>query len=594
MKIDKIMREIGNFLHNLALRKTRSVAITTVSVLVAVTGVIAFYSVNKSDAVNTVDTTSTDIQASNSNPVVAVVGEDNFLIAGNTVSNSSWPGEIISPSNLQIQPEREGTIVEWFVRVGTQIRVGQVIGKLSRPPQTFDVVMALSEKYGELLEARTDVVALRTYTAKRLSQLKQLRKDTKNSNNKKLDLLELKTPVNNKDLLSAIAAEKENARVVLLESLIKTFPIAYGQANIPTSPGLIFDIALRPTIGSQDSNVRAGFPTLIFNVLSDLDDINKVPEKSGMIYFDNAIKLANASTPDGTVLTAANIATFKMNLISSQMLFVGMLGKIKVMELESTDIRRTSIDTSAEIDALTSELKKDLAMAEGKTAAEEATYAAIRTASLGTYLIVAPKSGTVSSIMKRPGEFVGPGMPIAVVTAAGNDDILVRMRIPNNVQKPKVGESLSVSRPGFKTDIQQVRLVGVGISLDETGSYMADAVFTEATPWAIGASVRVLAPANQTVFIKSSSVFSDEKGIPAVWAVSEADRIFAKKVTLGRTLGNSLEVYTGLVNGDRYITNPTPNIRENMFLGDLQVVSPEEESSVPSDESDEHANMPGM
>lgn len=587
------MEKTRNFLHNLALGQPRSVAVSTALALIVVTLVTVSYSVNKSSAVNAIDDKSTDTRASNSNPVVAVVGENNFSITGNTVSNSSWPGEILSPSNLQIQPEREGTITEWFVRVGEQIRVGQVIGKLSRPPQTPDVVMALSEKYGELLEARTDVVALRAYTAKRMSQLKDLRKDTKNSNNEKRDLLELKTPVNNEDALSAIAAEKENARVALYESLVKIFPIMYGQANIPASPALIYDLTLRPTIGSQNSSLRSGFPAIVFNVLSDLDDINKVPEQSALIYFDNAIKLANASTTDGAVLTAANISSLKMGLILNQQLFVEVLGKIKMLELEIADIGRTSIDTSAEIDAMKAELKKDLAMAEGKVAAQEATYATVRTAVTGTYSIVAPKSGTISSIMKRPGEFVGPGMPMATVTAEGKDDTLVRMRIPNNVQKPKVGELLSVTRPGFKTDIQQVKLVGVGISLDETGSYMADAVFTEATPWAIGASVRVLAPANQVVFIKSSSFFLDEKGMPVVWAVSEAERIFAKKVTLGRTLGNSLEVYSGLVSGDRYITNPTPDIREDMFLGDLQVVSPEKNDSA-SDESDEHANMEGM
>lgn len=587
------MEKIRNFLHNLAWRQNRTAVVGATLVLVVIIGVAAFYSVNKSSAVNAIDGASPDARVSKSGPIVAVVGEDDFSVIGNTVSNGSWPGQIISSGNLQIQPEREGTITEWSVRVGEQVRVGQVLGKLSRPPQTPDVVMALSEKYGELLEARTDVVALRAYTTKRLSQLKELRKDTKKSNKEKRDLLELKTPVNNEDVLSSIAAEKENARVILYESLIKTFAIAYSQVNIPTSPELIFDIALKPTIGSQDSDLREGFPALIFDVLSDLDDINTIPEKSGMAYFDNGIKLANASTPDGTVLTAANISKFKMDLILNQQYFVEVLGKIKVMELEIADIGRTSIDTAAEIDAMSAELKKELAMAEGRVAAEEAAYTTMRTASLGNYSIVAPKSGIVSSIMKRPGEFVGPGIPIAVVTAAGNEDMLVRMRIPNNVLKPKVGELLSVTRPGFKTDIQQVKLVGVGISLDDTGSYMADAVFTKATPWAIGASVRVLAPTNQAVFIKSSSYFLDEEGMPAVWAVSEADRIFAKKLTLGRTLGNSLEVYTGLVNGDRYITNPTPDIRENMFLGDLQVVSPKEDDSA-SDESDGHANMEGM
>ena len=89
---------------------------------------------------------------------------------------------------------------------------------------------------------------------------------------------------------------------------------------------------------------------------------------------------------------------------------------------------------------------------------------------------------------------MGPGMPVATVTSDGDDQVIVRMRMPNNIQKPEVGEILSVIRPGFGTDVKKVRLVGIGSSLDD-GSYMADAVFLEKAKWSIGASVRVLAPA---------------------------------------------------------------------------------------------------
>ena len=50
---------------------------------------------------------------------------------------------------------------------------------------------------------------------------------------------------------------------------------------------------------------------------------------------------------------------------------------------------------------------------------------------------------------------MGPGMPVATVTSDGDDQVIVRMRMPNNIQKPEVGEILSVIRPGFGTDVKK-------------------------------------------------------------------------------------------------------------------------------------------
>ena len=181
------------------------------------------------------------------------------------------------------------------------------------------------------------------------------------------------------------------------------------------------------------------------------------------------------------------------------------------------------------------------------------------------------------------------------MTSKGNDRVLVRMSIPNNIQKPEVGGVLSIIRPGFGTDAQEARLIGIGSSLDD-GSYMADAVFTEETKWPIGASVRILAPISSSpVSIKHSSVFWSEGGIPTIWAISEADRIFAKQITVGRSLGALIEVYTGLKNGDRYIADTTLDIKEGMFLGDLVKTSAQQENdaSVPA-KSGKDKEMGGM
>jgi len=587
--------KLKNLIANIKLRQTCAIIIVIGLVFAVVaTGVSAFYLVNTSDSVNVVNDESTGNNISESDAMVAVVGAEDSSIIGNTKSNNSWSGEIISLNNLQVQPDREGTISQWYVHIGERVNVGQVIGKLSRPPQTPEMISMLSEKSQMLSESRTNVGALRAYTEKRISQLKQLRIDTEIANKQKIDLLGPNTTANENPLLSSIILKKKMAQVILRGSITKIFPVIYGQSNILLLESNNYFPQLSYGFGAFNSNLRNNFTSVLLGAWSDLKDTNTVPEKSGLLYFDTVIKLANSSIT-GETLSETSLESLKQMLIQDQSEFITVLGEIKSMELERVNTQRESIDTLAEIDAMITELEKELAMLEGEVKAKEIAYASVSNSITGGYSLVAPNRGVVSSVMKKPGEFVGPGMPVATVTAEGNDHMVVRMLIPNNIRRPEVGEMLSIIRPGFGADVQKVRLVGIGNSLDD-GSYMADAVFTKETQWPIGASVRVLEPvSSSSVSIKYSSIFWSEEGIPTIWAISEADRIFAKKITVGRSLGVLIEVYTGLKNGDRYITDTTLGIKEGMFLGDLLKTSAQKENntSIPA-EPGGHENMPGM
>jgi len=565
----KNMKEkLKNIIERLNMRRMWVTIVTTVIlVIVIATGTTAFSLVNRNTSILVANIESSIDHKADTSSIVSVVGADSYSIIGNTGTNNSWSGEIISLNNLQVQPDREGTISEWYVRIGERVGAGQVIGKLSRPPQTPEMVSMLSEKSQMASESRTTVEALRTYTEKRIAQLKQLRIDTEKSNKQKIDLLGSSTGASD-DLLSSIASKKKMAQVVLRGSITTSFPMIYGRLNIPPASSIEY-LQIKFLFGAQDTNLRNSFTNIIYKALADLKDANLVPEQSGTVYFDSAIKLANSSITDSNTLTETDLSSLKKMLVADQLEFVTILGEIKSMELEIVNTQRESIDTLAEIDSMIAELEKELAMSEGDVVAKETAYMTVKGSISGGYSIVAPNSGVVSSIMKKPGEFVGPGMPVATVNSEGNDNLIVRIRIPNNIQKPQVGEVLSIIRPGFSTDVEKAKLVGVGSSLDD-GSYMADAVFTTETKWSVGTSVRVLTPANSGVItIKYSSIFWKNEGIPNVWQISEAGRIFAKELTVGRTLGSLMEVYSGLKNGDRYISDPTLDIKEGMSIDDF-------------------------
>ncbi len=481
-----------------------------------------------------------------------------------TVENS-WPGEIVSLSNLPVQPGRDGTISGWFVRIGQYVAEGQVLGTLSRPPQTPEVVNMLSEKQEDLSRMRASVSAERTFTEKRIKQLQQLRMDTEHITTHKTGLLG-----GNDGTLSAVAAKKEMARAVLRGSIVKTFPIMFTQPNIPAS-GAFSTVSLKPTIGALNSDLRNNVPAAFSKAWAELALANTVPEQSGLFYFESALKLANASVLDGAQFSEKDLNSLKDTLVAEQSAFVSALGAVKDTELESLHVGKESVEKLSEIDKELAELQKMLAISEGEITAKESAYGAVAASTNGGYSIVAPKSGTVSAIMKKPGDFVSPGMPVATVTG-GRNEMLVRMRLPNNIQKPSKllgGEILSVIRPGFANDVKKARLVGVGSSLDETGSYMADAIFTEAVDWPAGASVRVIVPLNSSaIAIKSSAVLFGEGGKPFVWGVTESGRVFKKSITVGRIVGENTEVYEGLKNGDRYLAVPTSDIREDMLINE--------------------------
>ncbi|MFZ2152342.1 MAG: hypothetical protein WAV09_04530, partial [Minisyncoccia bacterium] len=102
-----------------------------------------------------------------------------------------------------------------------------------------------------------------------------------------------------------------------------------------------------------------------------------------------------------------------------------------------------------------------------------------------------------------------------------------------------------------------------------------------------------------TPSIKSSSIFWSEDGIPHIWAVSDAGRIFAKKITIGRTLGGSIEINSGIEIGEKYITDGSLDISENMFIDELikkmeLVESSENKSSTPKKSGHDHSEMLGM
>lgn len=493
---------------------------------------------------------------------VATVGGE--MAASAESVGSSWPGKIVSFGNIPVQPEREGNLVEWRVKIGQWVNEGQVLGKLSAPPRAPELVAMLAEKAEMLARTKAQAETTEVFTGKTTAQLKTLLASYEKTDSTAKD----------KD---AVTLQKQNLRVFIEQTLFKHGSMVGGV----TDPYYFRN--LNKQYGQSDQSNQNAYELAFRKLAAALREPETFPFELAREYFVVAVRLAN------TTIGSSEIADIRMTMRDDQEKFLTMLSEITMKSVEYDTMRR-------EIQEKIADNERMLAMAQAEVKAAEAAYNTVERSINGSLLIVAPRSGTISTIMKNVGEFVGPGMPVASINAGNTSERFVRFSIPSNIKLPKIGESLSVVRPGFSQDIQKIKLSGIGTSLDVTGMYMADATFLKPVDWPVDASVRVIAPqSGSEPIIPFSSVWWGAEGAPYVWGVSEAGRVFAKKIIIGRTLGTSVEVYEGLKNGDRYIVSPTTDIREDMLVDDVvkTTVSKDGATAMPV-KSNEHAGHEGM
>lgn len=495
---------------------------------------------------------------------VATVGAE--IATGIESPGSSWSGEIVSLGNIPIQPQREGTIVEWRVKIGQWVNKGQTLGKLSPPPATPELISMLADKAELLARARAQATTTEIFTEKTIEQLKTL----SSSFEKEASGVQIK---------NAVSAQKQNVRVFIDQILSKHGSVV---SNATTPSSFRFG-SLNRQYGQLDQSNQNAYELAFMRLAKELNDADTFPFDSTQEYLAVAVRLAN------TTQESSEITDIRTMMREDQEKFLTMLTEITTTEIEYKTMRR-------EINEKIADNERLRAMSRAEVKAAEASYATIEQSINGGLFIPAPRSGVISTITKKVGEFVGPGMPIASLNTGNTSERFVRFSIPNNVKLPKIGATLSVVRPGFSQDIQNVKVFGIGTSLDTTGAYMADATFLTPVDWPVNASVRVIAPqSSRDPIIEISSVWWSEEGAPHVWGVSEGGRIFAKKIIIGRTLGASIEVYEGLKNGDRYIVSPTTDIYEGVLLDDTikDPISKDGAATLPA-KSGGHENMPGM
>lgn len=490
---------------------------------------------------------------------------------------ASWPGEIISPNDADVQPPREGTIVSWNVTIGEYVNAGEVLGRLSAAPLTPELATTLAERAAEVAQSKSKLTSTQNFVGQSKTQLTTF--TTNDTAQRAIDEAKL-----------AAMAAGETAKSVLRQSVVQEFSEFSGNNRDPlSSKDAALLTALPPWFGVTNSSLRDKYLMATVKVVSALEK-DPVPQKEGLAYFLAATQLAAASISLGEGFTQTQLNNLRELISEHQASFNEAVEKYREALLTVSEKEKEYAERNRDTAGKNTELDREQLVAEAEYEAAQAAYGAASGAIRGGTAIIAPKSGYVSAILGQIGEFVSPGKTVASISSGVQTNKLVRFRIPSNVEVPKKGDTVKVIRPGFAKDVRTATIVGVGTALDGNGAFMADARVQGELEWPAHLSVRIVPEkrTSQTIAVPFDAVFWDEVNHPHVWIVREGGVVAPQAVKTGRTFGDAVEILEGLTLGDTYIAQATENITEGMQIEDAAVT--EKPATAPEGDGHGHAH----
>jgi len=547
------MEKIKNMMRVARRRPQILFVVMSVAVLVGVGGVYTISFVYGDKIPESVVTMEAVADGIYDGQLVAVIGESDPVLLDAVIPRDSWPAEIISSEISQIQSSRDGVITDWYVRIGDAVFAGGVLGKISAPPATPELIAMLAESAENSARFRAQAVIADTFAIEEAVRIASLERSLEGE-------VSETNPGSSFTALNRMRENLANRSIALRSFMERALSKHVSLLTNYTDWRYVRAGGLYKQYGAHDQNIQSLYESSLVRFVEELKNAENLPVDSASDYFALAVRLANNSGD------AESGKEFRTIASEDQSDFFSFLSEYREAEAQVAD---KETEYKIMISERRSAVERDKASAYAEADAARAAYMAISSEIKDATFIVATRSGTVSAIYKKTGDSVGPGVPVAVITGYSNERI-VRMRVPNNTRKPVRGDIVSVIRPGFSTDEKKAQIIGAGDSLDDTGSYMADAIMVEDVDWPAGTSVRVIPPESSNIpLITFSSVWWDEDGFSKVWKVSTDGKIFSQKLELGRILGALVEVYSGATNGDRYIIDSSIKIREGMFLSEL-------------------------
>ncbi len=533
------------------------------------------------------------------NVPVETAADSNAATVG--ASTISWPGEILSTADVQIYPAREGQIAEWRVRLGSPVRQGQVIGRLTAGPVSTELIALLADRQKAITQARANVEATANYIQTSKQNLQELKLSLDLARDAAVKAAEnnLETLVGSAPEITSSTTSASSTQGILANKRdkvraqarkIQNYYINAMSLNFITlkTDQLYGTYSLRKYIGILDANTMSNFDNTVIALGNDLKNSATVPDASVFNFLKAAqrLLLSTLATDDGYGIAASKLDGLRNDIGTDQTEFLDVLNEYKeakasvenakgVKNITVADADAVYAEKKSELNQKIAELDRELALAQSEVGAAESAYGSIASGIAGQN-IVAPKSGVVSVVFKNVGDQVSPDSPLAGISSAQATGRFIRFRIPSDMRTPITGQEIKVERPGFPLEGKKAKIVGVGLALDSNGAYVADAEFLEKIDWPVHASVRVISEmTTRSVLVPFAAVWWNEKGEANVWLVMENNVIRPRVVHVGRAIGDRIEIEEGLDAGERYVAKAIPTLKTGQSITELTTVKKE-------------------
>lgn len=262
---------------------------------------------------------------------------------------SSWPGEVISSTSLDVHSLSEGVLATLPVRVGQKVKKGEVIGTLSSPPASMERADKSAERMQMLTKARANYGAttrlvedikkqlqkeLKALSASRESSIILIEKDSEKDQFENSQVpLEFEKMKKEKDETVHLAEkERDQARIEKenSESMLRAFMRQVLERDLPfivsNTINTKTDLKTMPlyfesTIGSL-GNTRLKYEKAFRDLVGDLDDESSSSlDKSSLVYAQ-AMKNLVFSTNSGEDVSNDDINTLRKLTQENQLMII--------------------------------------------------------------------------------------------------------------------------------------------------------------------------------------------------------------------------------------------------------------------------------
>lgn len=285
----------------------------------------------------------------------------------------------------------------------------------------------------------------------------------------------------------------------------------------------------------------------LVGVVNASNDVNVISEAQGLVM-DVKVKVGD-NVKEGTVLFQIDDVIMQSNLASAE---INYLKAKRDFERSETLYQENSISTA----------QLDLARLEMKAAESNLTLAKKQ---LSDTKIKAPISGTINKLMVDMGTMVNPGTAVANIV-----DILTLKVLLNVSEKEafqiKPGNHAEITTDIYPGVIFTGRVDNIASKADEAHTYQVEVRLSNnrKNPLKAGMFARVnftLKSSDESLVIPRESLVGSIKDAYVYMIKDEIAQL--KKVVVGKSSGDFLEILSGLNESEVVVTNGQNNLSDN-------------------------------